>query len=407
MEMIKRKSQSPQSLYLVVLGMWILFFHELLKSLAIIEMIVAYCGFIILFIALLMELKIGALSFLKGKYRLWFKCILLFSFFALIYGIAKSHTLQFLSRDIWPYSYFACLLLAARTNKWKVIDKMIYSQFLIGLGVFVYVWLTLNITFERNVIERNTLSLTAPRLYMVWGLLYGWQYMFLSLKKEDPRSRKIVVILGIILNIVFGIVMLKRQTIIELGMIIVFKIIYVKKVQRVNIVKLAAVFVALLVVTFSILRFYEKKFNVSYLEGIASRSSEAGSILDTTLKNTRLIQTPLAIYNQANMFEVLCGQGLGSAVEKEGIIDTVVESGFFTIFMKGGILFLFIWYFGLFSIVKDTFLRMRGTKLIFGLLSTMFIISSPMGPFFIDYPSTGYKMFWLGRSASREREPET
>src|SRR4030042_2084959 len=103
MEIIKRKNQSPQSLHLVVLGMWILFFHELIKSLAVIEMVISYCGFIILFIALLIELKIGALSFLAGKYRLWFTSILFFSFFALIYGIAKSHTLQFLSRDIWPY----------------------------------------------------------------------------------------------------------------------------------------------------------------------------------------------------------------------------------------------------------------------------------------------------------------
>lgn len=407
MEVIKRKNQSSQSLHLVVLGMWVLFFNQVLECFTIQAMLVAYSGFFILFIALLIELKNGALSFLDRKYRLWFKSILVFSFFALIYGLAKSHTLQFISRDIWPYVYFACLLLAARTTKWKVIDKMIYSQFLIGLGVFIYIWFTQNIAFERIAILMNTVSLTDPSTYKAWGLLFGWQYMFLSLKKGDPKSRKMAFILGIVLYTVFGIIMLKRQVIVELGVIIVFKLFYARRTQRVNIIKLATIFVAMIVVTFSILRFYEKKFNISYIEGIASRSKESGSILDTTLKNSRLVETPLAIYNQASVFEVIFGQGLGSVVEKDGMIVNVVESGFFTVFMKGGIIFLLIWYFGFFPIVKDTFLHMRGEKLLFGLLSTIFIVSSPMGPFFISHPYTGYKMFWLGKCVSRQKEGGT
>jgi len=411
METIKRKYRSSQSLHLVVLGMWVLFFHQVVECFIIQAILVAYSGFIILFIALLIELKIGALSFLERKYRLWFKSILVFSFFALIYGLAKSHTLQFISRDIWPYVYFACLLLAARTTKWKVIDKMIYSQFFIGLGVFIYIWFTQNIAFERIAILQNTASLTAPSTYKAWGLLFGWQYMLLSLKREDTKSRKIVFILGIVLFTVFGIIMLKRQMIIELAMIIVLKFIYskriyVKRTRGYTRIKLATILVAIIVVTFSILRIYEKKFNISYIEGITSRSTQSGSILETTLKDNRLFEAPLAIYNQANIFEVVFGQGLGSVVERAGETVNVVESGFFTVFMKGGILFLIIWYFGLFSILKDALLHMRGEKLLFGLLSTIVIISSPMVPFFINYPSTGYKMFWLGKSVSRLKKEE-
>ncbi|MCK4527542.1 hypothetical protein KAW18_09245 [candidate division WOR-3 bacterium] len=403
MDLTKRNNQSLISLYLVVLGMWILFFHEVLKSFAINVMPIAYSGFFILFFALFIELKKGALSFLEGKYRLWIISIWYFSLFALVYGITKSHTLQFLSRDIWPYSYFACLLLAARTNRWSIIDKMIYQQFLIGVGVFIYIGLTLNITFERNIILLNNMSWDASRIYWAWGLLYGWQYMFLRYNKKDPKSRKIATILGIILYAVFGIIMLKRQIIVEFGMISCFKLIYAKKVEKVNIIKVVTAFVAIAVVAFSIVSFYEKREDISYFKRLLSRTTEAGSILKTISQNTRLRETPLNIYNQATTFEILYGQGLGSAVVKDGIINTVVESGFYTVFLKGGIIFLIIWYFGFLSILKDTFWGKRRETLLFGLLSAMFIISSPMGPFFLMYPTGGYQMFWLGRCASRVR----
>ena len=406
MDLSKRKNLYPLSIYLVVLGMWILFIHEVLKSFAVNEMPVAYIGFFILFIAILIELENRALSFLDKKYRLWILSIWIFSFFALIYGIEKAHTLQFLSRDILPYSFFACFLIAARTKRWNIIDKMIYQQFIFGLGVFIYIWLTLDIKFERSTIELNTMSWDAPRIYWAWGLLFGWQYMFLSFNKELPTHRKIATILGLVLYIVFGMIMLKRQIIVEFGMICVFKLIYSIKVQKADISKWATVFVACTVVTFSVFMFYEIPDNMNYLKRIALRSTEAGSILDTTLKNTRLHDTPLNIYNQATFFELLYGQGLGSVVVKEGVIDNVVESGFFTIFLKGGIIYLMIWYFGFLLILKDTFWGMRGEKLLFGLLSAMFIISSPMGSFFIYFPSSGYQMFWLGRSASRIREAE-
>jgi len=381
--------------------MWLLFFHEVLKSFAINAMPIAYSGFFILFFALLIELKYRALSFIEKKYRLWILSIWIFSFFALIYGIVKSHELQFLSRDIWPYSFFACFLIVARINTWNIIDKMIYQQFFIGLGVFIYIGFTLDITFQRNVIELNTASWNNPRIYWAWGLLYGWQYMFLTFNKKLPMHRKISTFLGVTLFIVFGIIMLKRHMIFELAMLIVFKLIYMAKVEHANIIKWAAVLLAIAVVALSIVRLVERRENVEYFGLMASRLTEAGSILDTTFENTRLLDTPRNIYNQATIFEIIFGQGLGSVVEKEGIVDTVVESGFFTTFMKGGIIFLIIWYIGFLSMLKDILVRIREGKLLFGLLSAMFIISSPVAPFFISYPSSGYQMFWLGQWTSR------
>ena len=375
-------------------------------SFSIIEMKVAYSGFFILFIALMIELMNNSLSYLKINYQLWVISIWLFACFALFHGIVKSNTLQFLSRDIWPYSYFACFLLAARSNRWHDIDKMIYQQFVLGLAIFIYIWMTTHIQFQREVIERNTISMDGPRIYLAWGLLYGWQYMFLSLKKDDLISRKLLTFLGTSLYVVFGIIMLKRKIIFDLVMISLFKLMYEKKVNKNNMNRLLAVFIAIAVIMFSIVKFYEEKQNISYMDKIVSRSTEKGSVLSTMLSSTRFYETPLNIYNQATFFELIYGQGLGSAVEKEGITDSVVESTLLTIFMKGGIIYLMIWYFGFLLIVMDTLLLMRDKKLLFGLLSTMFIIGSPIFSFFIMHFSSGYQMFWLGRCASRTMESD-
>lgn len=410
MNLTKRLYQFPLSLYLVILGMWILFLHEVIKSFGVIEMYVAYSGFFILFIALLIELKNNALSFLNGKYYIWIISIWFFSVFALIYGgIAKLHSLQFLSRDIWPYSYFACLLLAARTNRWVVIDKMIYYQFLIGIGVFLYIGFSQDIIFERLMIGRNTLSWGEPRIYWAWGLLYGWQYMFLSFKKELPMHRKIVTILGIILFMSFGIIMLKRQPFVEFGAIFIIKSLFILNIETsMKSIKIILLnfFIVLIIIVLSIklVENYEKKEQFSYMEALVSRSMQAGSPLNTILEDDRLSNTPLLIYNNANSLEVIWGQGLGSSVVRAtGGNNTAVESGFFTVFMKGGVIFIIIWYFGFLNILWDTFFRKKKQNDIFGILSAVFIIFSPVFPFFISYPASGYQMFWLGRSVSRGR----
>lgn len=398
-EKAQRDSRIP--LNLVILGMWILFFHEVLKSFGIIVMYVAYSGFFILFSALLIALKKRYLSLLYGKYQLWIISIWIFASFILLYGILKSHSLQFLSRDIWPYSYFACLLVATRINTWRAIDKMIYQQFFIGLIVFLYILSTMDVSMlTRTVYDSSAVPWGTFNIYWAWGLMYGWMYMFLTFNKKQPAFRKIVTLLGIIFFLVFGIMMLKRQVIVELSMISFLKLIYEKK--KTNFIKWTILFFIIITTVFSIIRFSESHVNTEYFKKLILRSKESGSVLATILSNTRLSKQPRDIYNQASDFEILFGQGLGSSVVKDGVRDTVVESGLFTTFLKGGIVYLIIWYLGFFSILKDTFLKRKKDKLLFGLLSTIFIISSPMGPFFISYFSTGYIMFWLGRCTSRE-----
>jgi hypothetical protein len=122
--------------------------------------------------------------------------------------------------------------------------------------------------------------------------------------------------------------------------------------------------------------------------------------------NTRLYESRLRIFEQASDFEVLFGQGLGSAVEKDGVVDSVVESGLLTFFMKGGLMYVALWYAGLLGVVWTSLVGLPRAKAPFGFLSAVFVIGSVIGPVFIDHPSTGLRMLWLGRGAARLRARE-
>ena len=400
---IKVMKMSP--LNLVIVGMWILFFHEILKAFGVIQMYVSYSGYFILLGALLIELKNGYLSFLDGNYRLWILSISIFSIFALFYGVFKEHSLQFIVRDLWPYAYFACLLVAARINTLQTIDRMIYQQFFVGFAVFLFIFATVGPTsISRSLYDSSAVRWGEPNLYSAWGLLYGWMYMFLTYNKKQPTLRKIVAFLGMLCYIAYGIMMLKRQVLFDLGMLSILKLIYVGKVEKVNIARWIFAFITIIAVIIPFVGFFEKSTGIEYFNAYHSRLTEHGSIVLTISENTRLTEHPLNIYNQASDLEVLFGQGLGSSVVKDGILDTVVESGFFTTFLKGGLIYLVVWYIVFFLILKSTFLGWRRPeKILFGMLSSVFMLSSILGPFFIDHFSTGYKMFWIGVCASLVR----
>ena len=392
------------SITLTVLGMWFLFFHEVLKSFCQLYPVIAYSGYILLFSALFIELMNGALLLLEDKYRSWVMAILCVGVLCCLYGLIKGNSLQFLSRDLWPYSYFSCFLIAARNDAWRTVDRMICLQFIVGLIVFLYISATIDLASPtRQLIMKNTSQWGGVRIYWAWGLLYGWQYMFLRFGKDQPLYQKIVTVLGVTSYIIFGVIMLKRQVIFELGMLCFAKFVYMKVVEKTSIARWIITIVVIGIATYSSLTYYQSKYNVDYAKNLSERTLEHGSVFDTALENTRMADQPRDVYRQASVFEVIHGQGLGSVVKNRGPakVTNTLENAAATMFMKGGVISLIVWYFGFFFIIKDTILLKKRDRLLYGLLSTIFIISLPMVPFFTDYLWTGYKMFWLGRCASR------
>ncbi len=397
------RRQSDISLFFVVLGMWMLFIHELLKSLAYINMTLAYAGFLILFIAFVVEIANGSVYYIKAKYRSMIVLIWFFLFFAFLYGLIKQHPLQMLSRDILPLSYFACFLFAARTQKWHVIDKMIYRQFLIGLCVFIYLWFNHNGPLNRLTISLNLLSWDRPRIGWAWILLYGWQYMFLSYSRDMAVFRKCITIIGVSSFIVFGLIMLKRQVIIEVVIILLIKIFYEIKENNYNKTKALRIVWSVLFIgifSISIVTYLQRKEGIAYFETLLIRSTQAGSMIDTTLTDARFSLIPMTIYNNASLGEVFFGQGLGSSYERPDGSSNTVESGAIAMFLKGGILYLVMWFFFFITILKDTFINRQKDNIFFKCLSSFFIFGYIGAPFLIYFPASGYHMFWLGRSVS-------
>ena len=412
-----RKIDPRISLFLVIIGMWLQFIHFIFLSFSISQMYIAYTGYIILFIALIVEVSNKSTMELRSKYRKWFICLILLGSFSLLYGIVKFNSLQFISRDIWPYSYFACFLLAARLRSWDYLDKMVYWQFIVGTSIVIFIWLTVDVSFNRIALSQLNIAWDGPRLYTSRGLLFGWQYMFLSYSSKHSKLRRMITVIGITLYIIIGLIMLKRQLFVDLGLLIIFKIYYVHKMSsQIRLpsgawskssgiyssfrILLLIVIIGLLIS--NVVQHYERIENVSYADEIIKRSKESGSLINTILENDRFYNTPLLIYNQAQPHELLIGQGLGVGIMRgTGKRDNSVESGFFTVFMKGGVIGILIWYWGLLMVLKDTFTLKKNDNFLFALLASLFILVSPVAPFFIMFPNAGYQMFWLGRVASK------
>lgn len=388
-------------IYMVVGALWILIFHESLKAFGFIQMYLAYCGYLILFSALLFEIYFKYVRYVNSYYRKWIVLIFIFFIFSLVNGIIKGHTLQFMSRDVWPYSYFSCLFLAARKDIFYKIDKMIFYQFIYGIIVFIILLFSSELEgFTRNSYDATGIPEGSFNVYIAWGLLYGWMYMFITDGDNQPKTRRFITIVGCIFYVGFGLFMLKRQVIFELIILLFLKSIF--KLDKKNVFNRLILLTLLTVLP---IMFFDL-ISVDLIEKFYERLSGEGDILTTILNNPRISEHPTNIYNQALASEVLYGQGLGSSVLKDGVVDTVVESGFFTTFLKGGVVLILIWYFTFFKILKD-FIRnqhLERFRTELGILCIIFITNSIFAPFFIDHFTTGYKMLWVGYLISKGRE---
>ena len=129
-------------------------------------------------------------------------------------------------------------------------------------------------------------------------------------------------------------------------------------------------------------------------------------MVDLVIHGDRLGDKPAEIIAQANGWEIIFGQGMGSTIlrmDSMGNLSYAVESGLIQTFFKGGIVFVILLYLGLVAIVFDV---LRGKFYTFPavtILVFMKVVLSPLGPLLINFPvTTGYLLLWLGASASKK-----
>ena len=413
---LARQKRADLSLILMALGITLLFLNEILNSLTINYMVIFYTGYFILFLSLLLSLYRNGLTYLKRKYVDWLLAIWLFAAFMLLYGIWLNHDWRYISHDIWPFTYFSCFLVAAKKENWKVIDGMICFHFTIAIALVLYIWTIYGMNITREILTEPSLTWQIPSLYRAWGLLFGWPYMFLTYKTSS-LSRKILTIGGMAIFFLLALIILKRNPFIILALFItlalllrirgkhtverltenkvMFKPLYRKLVT-------AALIAGALWGGFLIYNLAHKATNVSYLRDVWARVDYQKDLKNTLLENPRLSTVPL-IVEQAECYEIFFGQGLGSTVPGRRLrLQNTYESGLFSLFLKGGVTYVIIWYLGFLSIGKQLFSRKESSVVLPQLIVVVFVIMSPISCLFDLYPRTGYLMLWLGRSMGRE-----
>jgi hypothetical protein len=371
-------------------------------------MVIAYAGYFALFLSLFCALLGGKLGCLKKEYRLWLLLVFFYALFMLLYGVLQGHEFRYISRDIWPFAYFACLLVATRKKAWKTIDRMILLHFIVAITVVLYVWLTyygLDVT-RRKILAVN-ISWTKPSLYYAWQLLLGWPYMLLAY--SNSSLRRLIAVFGTGLYFLLALVFLKRLPIARLPLWILLIVVFPDNRIEIEegakgrikpnacLVRLGLLALILLFLGGAVrmIRVAGEKHGVSYLMNLYNRyTSVGGSIVDTTLAYERFSRDPKLIFQQTESLEILVGQGLGSTVWRPRAYNTVVETAILTFFLKGGIIYVALWYFGLLGPVR--YLLYRSQRRGFQLLVTSAVILSFASSFFDMNLETGYNMLWLG-----------
>lgn len=407
--LLKKIIKADLSLKLLVTGMSILYLHEVLLSLAIIHMPIAYTGFIFLFLSFCTAIAEGKLNYLERKYAYWLLAICLFGFFMLLHGIFLGHDLKYISRDLWAFCFFACLLAAAKKDNWIVLDRMVYFQFTLTIILVLYIWSFYGLNITRGILEQKTASWEMPRLTWAWGLLYGWPYMLLTYKKS-PLLRRIVTIFGFTIFFILVLMYEKRNPVVFLLLFVGLYAIFFKdrlRVKKITGKQLVYKFFSLLLIltilgagVYMIVRMQETT-EYNYVTKFIERTSSHSGIINTLLHDPRLDSIPKDIIAEAEVYQIIVGQGLGSTILRHLVPIEAVETGLMLLFFKGGIIYTIVWYFGLLNILVDLFRRRKKSVVLFQIMSSVIIIMSPISVFFHMGFLTGYTMLWFGRSMAK------
>ena len=406
---LKKNINADLSLKLFVTGMSVLYLHEVLLSLAVMHMIIAYIGFIFLFLSLCTAILEGKLNYLERKYSNWLLAIWFFALFMLLHGAVLGHDLRYISRDLWAFCFFACLLAAAKKDNWIVIDRMVYFQFTFTIVLVLFIWSAYGLNITREILIQKNYSWEMSRLAWAWHLLYSWPYMLLTYKRSS-LVRRMITILGFTIFFILALMYTKRNPMVSLIVFIGLYVIFFKDslmtkeiAKKSLIYKFVSVLLAITVLStgvYLIARAQEKS-GYNYVAGLLDRSSSRGGFIDTLLHDPRLDSIPKDIIAEAEAYQIVVGQGLGSTIFRGSVQVNSVENGLMLLFLKGGILYTILWYFGLLNILKDLFRRKKRSVVPFQIMSSVIIIMSPIQPFFDMNLPVGFIMLWFGRSMAR------
>lgn len=373
-------------------------------------------GYGFLFFSLLFALCEGKIRKLRPGYRTWLLFVFASVCFMAVLGFINRNpfvSLYFTSCDVFAITCFSGMLVAGKQENWKVIEKTLLSHFAMGMALCVFYALT----YGGALLYREVV---ASPLYDFWGLLYGWPYFLLTVKKGSVL-RKGVSIIGLSVFCLLSIIFLKRSPFVQGALLVGSSFILnrlavdrkvIRSVHRRRV--LSGVGVALFA-TLVILAGFKligldkitEEHGAGYgVSGLINRFMQQGSLLQTAIMNYRISHEGKTVLETSSDFDLVFGRGLGATIpvsmvhSSEGLSGEL-HNGMAKIVLKGGLVFLAIWYFGWLLLVKDSIKYARKPLVPFYSIIIMSVAMSIFAPFFNNSLSFLLVMVCSGRCMAR------
>ena len=428
--MLMNFKKSTFSAKLFIFGMSLIFCFQIYISFLIhssgrqvFNTIIQHLGYYCMFVSLLICFMEGSFNYINKRYKKWvilvlFQIVALF-FIGLVNNNFFSKALYHTATDCFIFVFFAGFFVASKNRNIKIIDKMLTFHFFIGTLLCIYGLLS-----SKSLIAED---LRFSMVYEFWSnLLYPWPYFLLTIDRGSVR-RRFIAIVGLFIYLLVAILVLKRTPFIMIFLYLlfmrsIFKKRYVQK-NQINFFKKKSINKFKLLIVFSISFFifsqlgifnFSKGNNDNFgLAGLYNRvyhvdqKEKTTNIFDTLRNNYRWAYEPLMVFSNASTLDLIFGRGIGATVPVPLSVSIdgkagILHNALMVFILKGGFVFLFIWYIGMFIVFRNFYKNKIHSLNPYFVIVIVTTIMSPIGGAFLA-PSNHFAltMIALGRVGSK------
>ena len=295
----------------------------------------------------------GQFRRIKNRYRTWIICLLLYFIFIIINGLLiNRNEIRLVTLDMLMFSMvFPGILIGAKKFNWIRFDKIVINIFLINI-LFLLPYIGSYGSLMQEM--RRTIIVGYGQIpYFFWGGLEMWPYILLTMKNRSLFYR-IVSIVGIILYFYFALIFLKRAPFVyAILFILLYLFSYKLNIKTV----MRNIYLSIAVIITSFLIFWQIEVS-STVERLQGRFVEKGDLTSTLLMSNRISYDYGLVLSQLSSLEYMIGRGLGGTVQDVGETNyedmtSTLHNGPALMMLKGGFIWMIIWYSGWFMLIKD------------------------------------------------------
>ena len=357
----------------------------------------------------------GSIKNLKPVYRRWIFLVFLYIIWMLFRGLGSydfSKSLHYLGTDISAFLlFFGGLFAGCQRRSKKAIDSMLFIHFVIAVIVTFASLFGLKDFVRGTVVSSGT--------YWFFGMLYAWPLFLLTIG-EQRGLKKIISGAGLSIYFMLAVLCLKRT---PFGKFAVYLCLVMysywgrKGVPRTNRYKLIGSMVILAVLLIVFLEcFGVRNLGEKYGPGglqkrfyLVAGGAYSDSIVDALSRNYRFSYEPMAVIESCSNYDKMFGKGLGATIDVPYAISPSLKTGILhnsvmTLFLKGGIVFLFIWFSGWLIVLRKFFKNRDATLAPYYAIIIVTIMFSPVAGFIDSSLGCGLLGICTGRVMAKNAE---